>query len=74
LHRGTLSHRNSVFQIGYHIVWCVKYRKRILTGQLANDVKALLVQIAQENGFRIDQMEVMPDHVHICLSWLHLID
>lgn len=60
--------RNSVFQIGYHLVWCVKYRKQILTGQLADDLKELLLQIAQENDITIEQMEVMPDHVHLFVT------
>lgn len=60
--------RNSVFQIGYHIVWCVKYRKQVLTGPLADDLKELLLQIAQENNFSIEQMEVMPDHVHLFIT------
>jgi putative transposase len=60
--------RNSVFQIGYHLVWCVKYRKQILTGQLADDLKELLLQIAQENDITIEQMEVMPDHVHLFVA------
>lgn len=60
--------RNSVFQVGYHIVWCTKYRKPIITGQLADDLKELLLQIAQENGFSIEQMEVMPDYVHLFIT------
>lgn len=60
--------RNSVFQIGYHFVWCVKYRKQMLTGQLADDLKELLLQIAQENNITIEQMEVMPDHVHLFVT------
>ena len=60
--------RNSVFQIGYHLVWCVKYRKQILTGHLADDLKELLLQIAQENDITIEQMEVMPDHVHLFVT------
>ncbi len=60
--------RNSVFQIGYHIVWCVKYRKQVLTGPLADDLKELLLQIAQENNFSIEQMEIMPDHVHLFIT------
>lgn len=64
LHRN----RNSVFQIGYHIVWCVKYRKKVLTGGIVDDIKELLLQIARENGFTIEQMEAMPDHIHMFIT------
>jgi len=60
--------RNSVFQIGYHLVWCVKYRKPILVNQVADDIKELLLQIAKDNDFTIEQIEVMPDHVHLFIT------
>ncbi|HBC93067.1 MAG TPA: IS200/IS605 family transposase [Pelotomaculum sp.] len=63
-----LRNRNSVYQIGYHIVWCTKYRKPILTAQVADDVKELLLHIAKEGEFAIEQMEVMPDHVHLFIT------
>lgn len=60
--------RNSVYQIGYHFVWCVKYRKAILANQVAKDLKGLFQQIADDNKFTIEQMEVMPDHVHLFVT------
>jgi len=60
--------RNSVFQIGYHFVWCAKYRKPILTGQIAEDLRELFLHIASDNNFTIEQMEVMPDHVHLFVT------
>jgi len=60
--------RNSVFHIGYHFVWCVKYRKAVLTNQIAGDLKELFLRIADDNNFTIEQMEVMPDHVHLFVT------
>ncbi|MGB9846435.1 MAG: transposase, partial [Desulfotomaculales bacterium] len=42
--------RNSVFQIGYHFVWCVKYRKPVLTNQAVEDLKELFLRIADDNN------------------------
>jgi putative transposase len=42
--------RNSVYNIAYHIVWCVKYRKPLLTGKVAEHLKGLLHQVARDNG------------------------
>jgi len=39
-----------------------------LVGQISDDVKELLIQIAQENEFTIGQMEVIPDHVHLFVT------
>jgi putative transposase len=36
-----------------HLVWCPKYRKRVLTGQVATRVRDLLRQIAAENELEI---------------------
>lgn len=60
--------RNSVFQIGYHMVWCTKYRKQILTDQIAEDMQELLTKIAADNNFTIENMEVMPDHIHLFVT------
>lgn len=60
--------RNSVFQIGYHIVWCVKYRKPILSGQIADDMRELLLKISLDNNFVIEQIDIMPDHVHLFVT------
>jgi putative transposase len=60
--------RNSVYQIGYHLVWCTKYRKPLLVGEIANFVKTLFLKIASDNEFVIQEMEIMPDHVHLFIT------
>ena len=54
-----------VFNIAYHLIWCPKYRRKVLVGQVETRLKELLVQKAEEIGVDIAQMEVMPDHVHL---------
>ena len=60
--------RGSVFSIKYHIVWCTKYRKPVLTEAIADDCKRFLKQVANDYDFVIDTMEVMPDHVHLLVD------
>lgn len=55
----------AVHSLGYHIVWCSKYRKRVLVGPVADRLKTLLETKATENGWSIEAMELMPDHVHV---------
>lgn len=54
-----------VSSLGLHVVWCPKYRRRILGGRVARRLSMLLEQIADEHGWQIVANEVMPDHVHL---------
>ena len=58
----------SVVNINYHIIWCPKYRRKVLVDGVDTRLKEVLVQIAEESGCTIDTMEVMPDHVRIFLK------
>jgi putative transposase len=51
--------------LGLHLVWCPKYRRRIVGGRLAARGGELLEQIAGERGWQIVAREVMADHVHL---------
>lgn len=58
----------SVVNINYHIIWCPKYRRKVLVGEVEKRLKELLPQLAEESGCTIETMEVMPDHIHIFLK------
>ena len=60
--------RTCVYNVNYHIVWSVKYRKAVLKGGIDEELKEMLKQIAADKEFTIQTMEVMPDHVHIFVS------
>ena len=60
--------RGYVYAIQYHIVWCVKYRHKVLMGDIDVRLKEMLHQIATDNGFTISEIETDCDHIH------HLID
>lgn len=57
----------AVYSIGLHVIWCPKYRKRVLTGPVADRLKEILAEVASERGWSIEAIEVMPDHVHVFL-------
>ena len=57
-----------MYSIQYHIVWCTKYRRKVLTGSVREDAIKQLNDIAAEYRFRIDTMEVMPDHIHLLID------
>jgi len=54
-----------VYNIGYHLIWCPKYRRKVLTGAVETRLKELLVEKAGQIDVEIVQMEIMPDHVHL---------
>src|ERR1700681_3884830 len=55
----------SVFSLKYHLVWCPKFRKRILLDVLERRLRELLYQKAKEIKAEIHALEIMPDHVHM---------
>lgn len=55
----------SVFNIGYHLVWCPKYRRKVLVGDVETRLNEILVEKAAEINVQIIQREVMPDHLHL---------
>ena len=55
----------SLFSLQYHLVWCPKYRKRILVDTLEKRLRELLYQKAKEIKAEIHALEIMPDHVHM---------
>lgn len=60
--------RGYVYSIQYHIVWCVKYRHKILTLKIENRLIELLNQIARENDFQIIECNTDKDHIHILIN------
>jgi putative transposase len=60
--------RGYVYSIQYHIVWCVKYRHKVLTPTIENRLKELLYKIANDNGFVIIMINGDLDHIHLLVE------
>jgi putative transposase len=60
--------RTVVYNANYHLVWSVKYRRKVLVNGVDDRLKDVLHEIAQDKGFIIQSLEVMPDHVHVFVS------
>jgi putative transposase len=52
-----------VYDLGYHVVWCPKYRRPVLAGPVKDRGEELIRARAAWHGWRIIALEVMPDHV-----------
>lgn len=60
--------RNCVYQTAYHVVWCPKFRKAVLTGEIPSVPEDLLKDICAEHGWDILSLEIQPDHIHLFVS------
>ncbi|GAC44076.1 IS200/IS605 family transposase, partial [Paenibacillus popilliae] len=62
------SNRNITFDCKYHVVFCPKYRRRVLVPPIDNRLKELLQIKAKELQSEILEVEIMPDHVHLLIK------
>ena len=62
--------RRYIYNFHYHLIWMTKYRhKTFVADQLSEEMKQILSSIAKDNNIVIEKMEVMPDHVHVLISF-----
>ena len=59
---------HSVYDLKFHLVWIVKYRKKVLRGVIAQRCRELLRQICKEQDIDILKGHVSSDHVHMMIS------
>ncbi|MCW6049946.1 IS200/IS605 family transposase [Lyngbya sp. CCAP 1446/10] len=62
------SNKNIVYSCKYHIVWCPKYRRKVLIEGVETRLKEILLDVATEFKSELIEMEVMPDHVHLLVE------
>ncbi len=62
--------RNYVYNFHFHLIWVTKYRQPIFTSpELVDEMKSILGQVAKSGGITVEEMEVMPEHVHMLISF-----
>lgn len=66
--RSVESNHNIVFDCKYHVVFCPKYRKKVLKEPVDIRLKELFLEKAMELRAEIVKMEIMPDHVHLLIK------
>ena len=50
-----IHYRTCVCNINYHMVWSVKYRRKILNSEIEEYLKELVQQIAEDKGFTVHE-------------------
>jgi putative transposase len=62
------TNHNIVFSCKYHVVWCSKYRRKVLVDSVAARLKELIEQECESIDAEIMELEIMPDHVHLLIE------
>lgn len=60
--------KHSVYNVAYHLIWCPKYRRKVLVGDIEKRLVELLKGKAQYLEVSIETMQIMPDHVHLLVK------
>ena len=61
---------HSLYECKYHVVFCPKYRYRLLKDEIAQYVEQLIYQLCgQKGGVEVIEMNIQPDHVHLVM-WI----
>lgn len=60
--------RGYVYAIEYHIVWCVKYRRKVINEAVERRLRTILEEYASDNGFTIEELNTDLDHIHMLIS------
>lgn len=61
--------RTCVYNINYHIVWCVKYRRKVLSHKISSRLYEIINSVAAEKGFSVIECKTGDnDHVHCFVS------
>jgi len=62
------TNNNIVYSCKYHVVWCPKYRRKVLVGGVSERLKELIEQRCAEIKVDLIEIEIMPDHVHLLIE------
>lgn len=62
------SSNHLVYSCQYHVIFCPKYRRKVLTDGIDERLKELIIEKQEDYGYEVLDMEVMPDHVHLLLD------
>ena len=60
--------KHTTYKIGYHFVWCPKFRKAVLTGEIATFVEEEIKRLCEQNKWEVGSLNIQEDHVHLFIG------
>lgn len=61
--------RHAVYDIRYHLVWCPKYRRPVLEGEVGKRLLEILPAYVAKLGGEVIELVVQPDYIHLFASF-----
>jgi putative transposase len=62
------SSNNIVFSCKYHVVWCTKYRRKVLINDVEKRLKIITEEVCEELRCELFEIKCDQDHVHILVE------
>ena len=62
------SNKNVVYACQYHVVWCPKYRRKVLSNGVDERLEVIINEVIHELNAELLDLEIMDDHVHLLVS------
>jgi putative transposase len=62
------SNSNIVYCCKFHVIFCPKYRRHVLVEGVDVRLKEIIAELAKELKFEVEEIEIMPDHVHLLID------
>lgn len=57
--------KTAIFNISYHLIWCPKYRRKVLVGDIKDRLIFLINEKAKDLELEIVDLNIQSDHVHL---------
>ncbi len=55
----------NVYNLGYHIIWCPKYRRKVLINDIELKLRDIIIAKCKELDCHVHELNIMPDHIHL---------
>lgn len=62
------SNRNVYYSCKYHVVWCPKYRRKVLVESIAERLAQIIREVCSEHEAEVLSLDIQPDHVHLLVE------
>lgn len=59
------NNNHSVFKLHYHLIICVKYRKKIINNDISNRLREIFDYISPKYNVTLDEWNHDIDHIHV---------
>ncbi len=74
--RNYKTNNKTIYSCQYHVIWCTKYRRKVLDTQIQGRLKQLIREKQEAYEYQICEVETQPEHVHLLIEIppIHSID